>query len=80
LGSTVRAELIFREPCSQKADAPNFDIAWIDGSRVFVGEVKSMTPDNEEEQLRLALGQVLRYEHQVSQYAQKAHSARLLPR
>jgi hypothetical protein len=32
---------------------------------VFVGEVKSLTASNEEKQLRLGLGQVLRYAHQL---------------
>jgi hypothetical protein len=42
---------------------PLFDLAWRNGSRLFVCEVKSMTMDNEERQLRLGLGQVLRYRH-----------------
>jgi len=32
---------------------------------VFVAEIKSLTPKNEEKQLRLALGQALRYAHQL---------------
>jgi hypothetical protein len=38
-----------------------FDIAWSWAQTVHVGEVKSLAGDNEERQLRLGLGQVLRY-------------------
>jgi hypothetical protein len=44
---------------------PPFDIAWFRGETLYVGEVKSLTGANEEKQLRLALGQVLRYAHQL---------------
>jgi hypothetical protein len=47
-----------RSPGSDKRD---FDIAWERDGTVFVGEVKSITASNEEKQLRLGLGQVLRY-------------------
>ncbi len=47
-------------------DDPPFDIAWRTGDSLYVGEVKSLTPANEEKQLRLGLGQVLRYAHQLS--------------
>ena len=40
---------------------PKFDVAWRDGDRKYVAEVKSLTKRNEEKQLRLGLGQVLRY-------------------
>jgi hypothetical protein len=44
---------------------PPFDVAWrVDGT-LYVGEVKSLTVANEEKQLRLGLGQVLRYAHQL---------------
>ena len=42
---------------------PNFDLAWQAGDTAFVVEIKSITDDNEEEQLRIGLGQVLRYRH-----------------
>jgi hypothetical protein len=42
---------------------PMFDLAWKDQGKVFIAEVKSITTDNEEKQLRLGLGQVLRYQH-----------------
>ncbi|HWR51345.1 MAG TPA: hypothetical protein VN428_09575 [Bryobacteraceae bacterium] len=53
------------EPRSSRSDEPNFDIAWTSGGQLFVGEVKSITENNEEKQLRLGLGQVLRYAHQL---------------
>lgn len=48
------------EPRSPRPGEPNFDVAWRCGSRIFVAEVKSLTNRNEEKQLRLGLGQVLR--------------------
>ena len=33
---------------------------------IVVAEVKSLTLDNEERQLRLAIGQVVRYRHRIS--------------
>ena len=38
-----------------------FDLAWTVGRTTFVAEVKSLTDMNQERQLRLAVGQVLRY-------------------
>jgi hypothetical protein len=43
------------------AGEPLYDLAWIDGEVLNVAEVKSLTIANEEQQLRLGLGQVLRY-------------------
>ena len=40
-----------------------YDLAWKDGHTLYVCEVKSVTEMNEEKQLRLGLGQVLRYRH-----------------
>jgi hypothetical protein len=48
-------------PRSPKPEEPNFDLAWQDRGISFVAEVKSTTISNEEKQLRLGLGQVLRY-------------------
>jgi hypothetical protein len=50
-------------PRSPSALEPNFDLAWTNGSTIWVAEVKSLTMVNEEKQLRLGLGQVLRYAH-----------------
>jgi hypothetical protein len=48
-------------PRSPQPGEPQFDVAWVDGQILFVAEVKSLTRRNEEQQLRLGLGQVLRY-------------------
>lgn len=48
-------------PRSPKGE-PNFDIAWQgEDGRLIVVEVKSITPRNAEKQMRLGLGQLLRY-------------------
>lgn len=51
---------------------PQFDLAWQDGPTIIVAEVKSITVTNEEKQLRLGLGQVLRYRHQLGGSGVKA--------
>lgn len=48
-------------PRSPAPGEPVFDLAWEDDDGVSVAEVKSLTDENEEKQLRLAIGQVLRY-------------------
>jgi hypothetical protein len=48
-------------PRSPRSTDPNFDLAWEGEDKLFVAEVKSTTTENEERQLRLGLGQVLRY-------------------
>lgn len=52
-------------PLRPRANDPQFDLSWVVGTRTYVAEVKSLTASNEERQLRLALGQVLRYAHQL---------------
>jgi hypothetical protein len=49
------------EPRRGLPPGPNFDLAWQKDGTVFVAEVKSITAQNEEHQLRAGLGQVLRY-------------------
>lgn len=49
------------EPRSPHRHEPNYDLAWRVGSTVWVAEIKSLTEANEEKQLRLGLGQLLRY-------------------
>jgi hypothetical protein len=53
------------EPLSPKPSEPRFDIAWVSNGKTWIAEVKSMTPQNEEKQLRLGLGQILRYRQQM---------------
>ncbi|MGD0272511.1 MAG: hypothetical protein ABSB96_02100 [Gaiellaceae bacterium] len=54
---------------------PNFDLAWKEGETVWVAEVKSTTEKNEEQQMRLAIGQVIRYRQLLSE---EGHEARAL--
>lgn len=49
------------EPRRGLPPGPNFDLAWQKDETAFVAEVKSITTENEEHQLRVGLGQVLRY-------------------
>jgi hypothetical protein len=58
------------KPRSPKSGDPAFDIAWrnddVKGVAVaFIGEVKSLTDENETWQIRLAIGQVLDYVHML---------------
>jgi hypothetical protein len=58
------------KPRSPKPGDPAFDIAWrnddVKGVAVaFIGEVKSLTDENETWQIRLAIGQVLDYVHML---------------
>ena len=66
-------------PRSRLPHEPNFDLAWQVGGTVFVAEVKSITDDNEEEQLRLGLGQVLRYRHRLQRIGHPKVVAVLVP-
>ena len=61
-------------PRSPRADEPNFDLAWQHDDVIFVAEIKSITPRNEERQLRLGLGQVLRYRNRIGAAGQTAHA------
>ena len=53
------------EPLSPSDSDPLFDVGWIAADAAWIAEVKSLTPTNEERQLRLGLGQVLSYAHLV---------------
>lgn len=48
-------------PRRPRPDEPQYDLAWEADEIVWVAEIKSITPQNEERQLRLAVGQVVRY-------------------
>jgi hypothetical protein len=54
------------DPLSPNLDDPDFDIAWRNADVAYPTEVKSLTEDNEEKQLRLGLGQVLRYAQRLA--------------
>lgn len=45
---------------------PSYDLAWVANGLLHVAEVKSVTDANEDQQLRLGLGQVLWYRHLLS--------------
>ena len=53
------------EPVRPSAGDPAFDVGWWDGDVFNVVEVKSLTEKNEVSQLRLGLGQVLDYTHEL---------------
>jgi hypothetical protein len=65
--NSLAAYLRERELTPRRAVAgePQFDLAWEENGVIYVAEVKSRTDRNEERQLRLALGQILRYAHQL---------------
>ncbi len=67
------------EPRSRLPYEPNFDLAWEAKGTVFVAEVKSVTDQNEEEQLRLGLGQVLRYRYRLRELGHERVVAVLVP-
>jgi hypothetical protein len=49
------------QPLDPAASDPPFDLAWWRGGVLYVAEVKSLTRENEQRQLRLGLGQILYY-------------------
>ena len=53
------------EPRSPSDSDPLFDVGWVAANMAWIAEVKSLTSNNEERQLRLGLGQVLSYAHLV---------------
>lgn len=65
-GALRKAGLQPRSPKQELGD-PKFDIAWRDDVNgvgvAYIGEVKSLTEENETWQIRLAIGQVLDYVH-----------------
>jgi hypothetical protein len=58
----VELECETRSPCPQD---PPWDLLWLCGKDIWVAEIKSLTPANEERQLRLGLGQVLIYRQRL---------------
>jgi hypothetical protein len=67
------------EPRRGLPSGPNFDLAWQKNGTVFGAEVKSITADNEEQQLRLGLGQVLRYRQRLAALGHDRVVAVLVP-
>lgn len=64
IANIIRSMGIF--PRSPKQGESEFDIAWETAKALFVCEVKSLLPENEERQLRMAIGQVIRYRQKLS--------------
>ena len=54
------------EPLSPGSQDPDWDIAWYRNGTLYIAEVKSLTESNEERQLRMGLGQVLRYRQRAA--------------
>lgn len=50
-------------PFEARSLEPPLDPGWVRNGIVYLAEVKSIARENEERQLRLALGQILRYCH-----------------
>ncbi|WP_405668991.1 hypothetical protein [Streptomyces sp. NBC_00055] len=50
---------------SYARSAPRFDAGWSNGAEIFIAEVKSLTGASEDQQIRLGIGQVLDYAHQL---------------
>ncbi|XMA39418.1 hypothetical protein O1157_30220 [Streptomyces albogriseolus] len=46
-------------------NSPRFDAGWAVGKDIFVAEVKSLTGTSQDQQIRLGIGQVLDYAHQL---------------
>jgi hypothetical protein len=64
LAEFLRAQGI--EPRSPAAGEPDFDLAWEHDGVTYVAEVKSITDADEERQLQLGLGRVLRHRQALS--------------
>jgi hypothetical protein len=54
---------------------PFFDIGWWDEDTFWIVEVKSLHPQNESHQIRLGLGQILDYAHQLARRGVNTHAA-----
>ena len=53
-------------PLAPLPGGPAYDLAWETPTTIYVCEVKSLTSANAERQLRLGLGQLLRYWHAMN--------------
>jgi hypothetical protein len=78
LASLLRSRKL--TPRSPQPGEPQFDVAWLDGQVLCVAEVKSLTKRNEEQQLRLGLGQVLRYRNLLADGRRKVVAVLALER
>lgn len=62
------------QPLLPARGEPLYDLAWISDDVINVAEIKSTTVDNREMQLRLGLGQVIRYRQQLSGRTKKVRA------
>jgi hypothetical protein len=53
-------------PRSPATNEPEYDLAWKTEAGLFVCEVKSLSIANEERQMRMAMGQVIRYRQKLT--------------
>lgn len=53
------------DACGHFRHAPRFDVGWARDKALFIAEVKSLTDANEDQQIRLGIGQILDYAHQL---------------
>lgn len=53
------------EAHSYARNSPRFDAGWAIGKDIFIAEVKSLTGTSQDQQIRLGIGQVLDYVHQL---------------
>lgn len=49
-------------------NAPRFDVGWSVGDEVYIAEVKSLSGTSQDQQIRLGMGQVLDYVHQLTRH------------
>lgn len=63
------------EVCGPARNAPLFDAGWVCDDEVFIAEVKSLSETNEDQQIRLGIGQILDYAHQL-QHLDASHKIR----
>jgi hypothetical protein len=69
------------EPRSPTSNEPQYDLGWTtDDGLIWIAEVKSLTRKNEERQLRLGLGQLLRYRNLLSRPQAPAQAVLMIER
>ncbi len=67
-------------PRSPAPTEPDYDMGWEVDDSLFVAEIKSLTAINEEKQLRLGLGQVLRYRHLLARGGRPVNAILMIER
>lgn len=67
-------------PRSPAPTEPEYDLGWEIDCSLFVAEIKSVTIANEERQLRLGIGQILRYRHLLARGGRQVKGVLMLER